>query len=213
MTRPWGSEPAECKRVDAFLESYVDDELTRVERREVDLHLEACRACREELELAASVAMELRSLSLLARPSAEHGVPPAMATPAPADLSTPSRRPLWNHPLLQAAAVLLLLSGVWLAISDAPFAGRPGSGSRLSNGELDQYSESELRAAEEDLRLALSYFGGLAEKAGLVVRDDVLGERVVAPTRRAFRRIGDLGTDVDSFASDSFSASDVEKNP
>lgn len=224
MARTWGASRADCERVDALLEAYHDEDLTAAERREVDLHLEGCADCRSELALAESVASSLRSLPLVARrTSPSEGSPPAdsVSDRTPRAWPPPPRKPaassprLWSHPLLQAAAVLLLLSGVWLALSDTPFGARWGVDRPSTSGGSDEYSEAELRAAEEDLRVALSYFGGLAEKAGIVVRDDVLGERVVEPTRRAFRQIGDFG--FDGAASNSSSATssvrEVEKNP
>ena len=220
MARVWGASRSDCERVDALFEDYLDDDLSMAERRKVDLHLEGCVECRQELALAESVAASLRSLPVVARPAPEStAASPAKAEPdgssqvwPPPQRERASAGPrLWSHPLLQAAAVLLLLSVAWLALSDTPFGSRWGADRSSTNRGSDQYSEAELRAAEEDLRVALSYFGGLAEKAGIVVRDDVLGERVVEPTRRAFRQIGDFG--FDGPASDSSSARELEKNP
>ena len=227
MARTWGSAPAECERIDALLESYLDEELTIEQVRAVDLHLEGCDSCREELALAESVATSLRSLTLVTRsvdgavassgeppvdPQSVHRRWPPVGDEEPSvgleQVPPRSVRPIWNHPLLQAAAVLLLLSGVWFAISDAPFVS-PSASDRLStNGNVsdsgtEAYSEAELLAAREDLRVALSYFGGLAAKAGIVVRDDVLGERVAVPTRRAFRRLGGLSADPSAGSADS----------
>lgn len=225
--RSWGSVPAECERIDARFDGYLDDDLAAAERDEVELHLATCAPCRQELALAESVLSELRSLPVVT-PDKPPSVPAHAAGAAALEASTgsPARsgqaresgsepRHLWSHPLLQAAAVLVLLSGLWLALSDSPLSRPFGSdGPRSAEGDPrtgDRYTEAEIRAAEEDLRLALSYFGGLAEKAGLVVRDEVIGERVVAPTRRAFRRIGDFG--LDDAASDQTSFKEVEKNP
>ena len=58
--------------------------------------------------------------------------------------------------------------------------------------ELIGYFEGDERAneqAEEELRFALAYFGSIARKAGMTLRDDVISERVLEPPRRALQRL------------------------
>lgn len=237
MSRSWGPERPVCERIDAWFEDYLDGELDSAECSELEAHVATCAPCREELALARSVVGGLRSLPAVARPPSsaanrnvrdlEEGArasrttadedaalgvqtrrawPPPPAAPT-VEGSVRSKRSPWGHPLLQAAALLLLLSAVWLAMGDTPF-GPAFQMERATGAGGNGFTEAEIREAEEDLKIALSYFGGLAEKAGLVVRDEVLAERVVEPTRRAFRRIGDFGADVGASAPSATSSED-----
>ncbi len=192
-----GSNLGACAQVDDWLESYADGDLNANQQLEVEEHLRACSACRAELDAVRSLAFELRSMPTLECPDevvanvlASTRTQSTVASEGEASrfrpaVSSVSRQHTW----LRAAAAILVLSagliaGLWL-LQEAPKASQ-----RQANQTSDTHSRAELEQAHEDLQIALAYFGGIAEKAGLVLRDDVIADQVVRPTRRALSRIG-----------------------
>ncbi len=176
-------------------EAYVDCELTGTEFVRFEAHLEECQYCERQLEQARSVAAALRALpSVVCRSevvtatlrgigadSTDRVLPFESARESGMisrqEAASGSRLLVWAR----AAAVLL-------AIGALAFAGM----SLLEGPQPDDiaaYSQDELIRAEQDLRLALAYFGGLTQKAGLVLRDDVLAEHVLTPPLRALSKI------------------------
>lgn len=172
-----GSE--RCRATEAgWLDDYVDGALEEDRRRQFEEHVESCAACRDELDLALELQQALGSLPTMQCPP--EVVARVEAGRAP---SQSGARSGWAR---AAAGLGIIAAGL---LAGLLFLGdRQGAvpGDVPTQAELKQ---AELEQAEEELRFALAYFGGIARKAGMTLRDDVLAERVLEPPRRALQRL------------------------
>ena len=177
---------ASCAAVSERIEAYLDAELDAASAERLESHAATCVSCRRELEHARLVLGELRGLPLVECPPRvseavlaqvrERAAAQSGASVAPPAAGLPS---WWA---LAAAALIALAAGI--AALTLPFADR-----RVEAPERSAvYTQAELEQAEQDLRFALAYFGGIARKAGMTLRDDVIADRVLEPPRRAMAR-------------------------
>jgi anti-sigma factor RsiW len=152
-----------------LLEAFVDGDLGPAEERTVTAHLDDCRACRREHQLAMEIRSTLRSLP-------EHDAPAkvlwsvrmAARDDGPAR-GLRMRVVRWAHRPASAfatAAVVLIVVAAALVWWPRP-APRPS---------LD---DPEIARATQETRFALALVGTLGRRAAL---DEVLGRRVVSPT-------------------------------
>lgn len=96
-------EPTALHLGDA-VSAWLDDELAPAARRETAAHLDACAACREEVELTREARMAVRALPVRYPPPDLLG---ALAPPLP--FREPRRRVAWALAAAAAAIAALLL--------------------------------------------------------------------------------------------------------
>ncbi len=170
-----------CEAVLELMEELLDGELATDSEQRVRQHLEACPECTGELELATTLRRELRGLPeldapapLLARilaqtegrklPDPTTGVWAALRRGLEGLRPHPSR---WVVATLAAAALAVLV-----LMPRSPVI------------QPDPASEPDLAQAILEARFALAYLGDLGRGTGMEIRDDVLRDRLVAPTVR-----------------------------
>ncbi len=182
MNRP-EHEPR-CEAALEILEPYLDGELSETEALRLRAHLERCPACAAELELAARIQRELRSL-----PQRGGGevvpFPPQYRQYRQYRQHRQHRqyRQYRQHRRhrgtgLRVAAVAALLA---LAV---------GGGAlflRLQQ-QRGQTSQAEIARATAEARFALAYVGKMTRSAGLDLRDEVLEKRLIVPATRSVSR-------------------------
>lgn len=176
----------DCAAVLERLEELLDGDLHDVAETEsgvpaIRRHLDACPECAAELALAATLRRELRALPELDAPDAlidrvlDATVRAAEPVPVPGRwaafrrsleglLPAPAR---WAAATLAAAALAIL---VLVPRSHGPTP--------------DPANDPELARAIVEARFALAYLGDLGRGAGVEIRDQVLRDRLVAPTVR-----------------------------
>lgn len=184
-------DPASCAAVDAQLDAFFDGELSELDRARVERHVAHCATCAETL-----VALELMRDDLKAAHPREVCPPWVTATVleiaeresarTPRRSSSPGRwasffaglvpTPAWRPVLVGATAALLLAVPLWHTLRGPGPANEPG-------GEL---TAAELAQAEQEARLVLALVASVGENAGARVREEILTNRIVEPTRRAF---------------------------
>ena len=152
------------ERVDAF----VDGELGEGERAAVTAHCATCGGCTRELDLAIRVRRELRALPSFKAPAhvinAAEREANAIATnviPIPAHRRRMAER---IGAALAAAAVVAVGALVW------------------EHSRAPQYTEEDVRRATAEMALAFHYVDRYSDG---VVREDVLGKRVMPRIERA----------------------------
>jgi len=169
-----------CDEVLDRLEAYLDRDLGPSDERAVADHLRDCASCARELTVAEAIRSELRALPEYEAPSrvlwaARTGTGPEsgrerVRAVAGGWLSRPSRT-------LAAAASVLVVVGV-AALWSLRSTPRPS---------LD---DPEIARAARETRYAFALVGALGRRAAL---EELLGDRVVAPTvRRLSRSLGTL---------------------
>jgi anti-sigma factor RsiW len=181
-------EPFDCRRVEDLLEAYVDGDLEPFEGRLVEAHLAGCATCREELALSRQVRQELRTL-------------PHFDLPA-ADLVAIRRRTVGfgGNPGAPQGSWLGWLRGSWSGWGGWATAGATAALTvalvlawlwrepAVEPPTTTPVSQAEIREAEAQARLALAYLARASRRAGEELRDDVLAQRVLAPTQRQLRQ-------------------------
>jgi anti-sigma factor RsiW len=159
------------ERLDAYIDG-VESDLSDHERLEVATHVEVCAACARELALAERVRAGLRDLSIPAAPSSviERGEREIALAPSNVVALRPRLRARRWMPA--AAAALLLVSALWV--------------------ERDRRRAKELAVeqAAHDAGVAFAYFNKYARRAGDIVEDEVIEQRLVAPMEKAMEKSG-----------------------
>ncbi len=186
-------ETMSCDEAQDLLEPWLDGDLPAGEAARVRAHLDRCAACAAELELAALIQTELRSLP-------QHDCPPEVLQrvldtgrggrgeivpfrPSTEGAAQGRKAPRRSFRIVLAAAMLAAIVGgsVFFIQQREPAAGSP--------------SADEVAQATEEARFALAYVGKVTRRAGLGLRDDVLRRRLVDPTTRSVRGLGSLPTE------------------
>jgi len=159
-----------CEWILDRLDALVDGELPGDECDAVELHCAGCDACARELELASRIRDELRSLEPLQAP---RGVVEAAAHAAGTTTRSnvvPLRRRRVGGSLRVAAAiaaaVTLIGATVWLGL-------------RAHAPREPEMSEADVRRATAEVELAFGYVDHYSDHAAVIVRDDVIGKRVL----------------------------------
>jgi anti-sigma factor (TIGR02949 family) len=177
-----------CEWVSDRIEIYLDGELATADMSSFESHLGACAHCAEELELAKRVLGELRNLPAQRCPDAVTSeVFESIGAEKTRAAEKPFRRWLagWRYGLLRPA---LVGSFMLIVTVSAVFVGR-------HYRSANRITPEEAAKAEAELRWTLALVGDVGRRTGLTVRDDVLGERVVRPMRRAVFSVLDVGTE------------------
>jgi anti-sigma factor RsiW len=147
-----------CEEALGLLEPFLDGDLPPFESTRLREHLERCPACAAELELAAKIQRELRSLPQLARGKV-----------------VPFRRR--DHVGLRIAAIAALLA---LAVG--------GGALFLRFEQRDRPSPREIAQATAEARYALAYIGKVTRRTRMDLREDVLQKRLAVPASRSVSR-------------------------
>lgn len=211
-------DESRCESCCENLESWVDGqqgarEMTAVDLEEaqrVQQHLDQCESCREEARWALEVHRSLADLPDLVCPDEVlEGVERARRRLESRGSArwwigrfTPEQLPTGWSPttaLLAAAALLgaIALAGTWMVRVERPLHLPPTDSIEqrdLLADDLERqlaaegYSLADLERAEREAKVALAMLGVVSQRAGLVLRDDVLKEQVAMPPRRALER-------------------------
>jgi anti-sigma factor (TIGR02949 family) len=177
-------ETMSCDEARELLEPWLDGDLPAGEAARVRAHLDHCAECTTELDLAALIQRELRSLP-------QHDCPPEVLQRV---LDTgrgevvPFEAPRRAH---TGAA-----KGFRIAVAAALLAAIVGGLSFLiPERSPANPSPAEVAQATREARLALAYVGQVTRRAGLGLRDDVLRHRLIDPTTRSVRGLGAFPTE------------------
>jgi anti-sigma factor (TIGR02949 family) len=170
-TMTGSDEPLSCAAALDLLEPFVDGDLDAAEEARLRAHLLGCASCAAELALAERVQRELRSL-----PQPE--CPPellARVVQAGRGEVVPFRAPLRTSRRTERLRVTAAAALVALAV---------GGGSLFVHLQHVQQQRAQVAQATREARLALAYFGKVARRTSLDIRDEVLQKRLVIPVTR-----------------------------
>jgi anti-sigma factor RsiW len=192
------NEHVTCGWVLDRIDPYIDGDLSGEERGTFEEHVEKCGNCGGELELARQVIGELRSLP-------GHTCPGRVIERAAGEIARykpePRRQRLagWVgervafalRPAVAAMIVVIAAAAVFVLTNDdiSPFR------SHRTGRQVSQVTDQDLEAAKQEVILAFAYVGEASRKTGYVVRDDVIGERVVAPVLKAVATARDVASE------------------
>ena len=168
-----------CERTRAQIDAYLDDDLEAGERAGVESHCAGCDACASELELAVRIRDELRGLPVFEAPArvieaASREATASNVVPLP---SRPARRRRVMA-VVAAGIVAVAALSVWFGVA------------RRSPREPG-YSDAEIRRASAEVALAFGYIDEYGDQAAVLVRDDVLQQRVMPRIERALEASGE----------------------
>ncbi|MDX1999239.1 MAG: zf-HC2 domain-containing protein [Thermoanaerobaculia bacterium] len=184
-------DPVSCAAVDAQLDAYFDGELSELDRARVERHVAHCATCAETLVAFEQLGDDLRAaypwevcpprvsaaVLELARQESRETATRLVAPPRWANFFAglvPA--PAWRPILVAAAAALVLAVPLWRTLRGTGPADEPGA----------EFTAAELAQAEQEARLVLALVASIGENAGARVREEILTNRIVEPTRRAF---------------------------
>lgn len=168
-----------CEEALDWIEPYLDGDLPEDEAGRLRWHLAGCPTCAAELELAARIQNELRSLPQLDCPPEvmERVRREGRGVVVPFE---PRRRATAGLRLAAAAAVLALAVGggaLFLQIQ------KPS----------DQPSPEQIAQATAEAKLALAYLGKATRRASDDLQQEILAKRLVVPaTRGVSRSFGEI---------------------
>jgi len=134
-----------CKKTRARLNAYCDGELTASQTGEVRRHLNTCPACAGEFAQLKSLNHALEALEGMAAPAgfARRVRAAAEAGNLPAGHIIPVRAWRFSPVLARAAAILMVLAGLWsgITVGHSAFGSIPA----LNGTETSELSELELQ--------------------------------------------------------------------
>lgn len=165
-----------CEPIRDRIDRYLDDDLTRDERRSVELHLEECAACRDECDDARRIRDALRALPELDCPQtlAARILDHAGSAPSP-DSDTHHR---WFLPLTMSGAALAAACLVVVAAMTWPRTlVQPQTGPNAL----------ELALATQQLERTLAAVGWVSVQSAESLREDVIEARVVPSLMKPIR--------------------------
>lgn len=165
----------DCDRVLELLELLVDDEVDATERVRIQDHMERCPSCARELSLARRIRNELRAM-----PQPE--LPPRLADDLPkvpeTILAQASSPPTHTGRWAVVGSLAAVLVAAMLVLWTSPFDSSP------QVVQQPTPSAQEIERAEAEARYALAQVAAASRRAGLELRDDVLGPHLVQPMTR-----------------------------
>ncbi len=166
----WPDNERPCGWIGERLEAYLDGELTPEETSLIDTHLNDCRDCAQDLEMAQRVARSLHSLPAMTCP--DEVVDAVRRKTQPAS-STWLQRWLdsWRRPAFVGAMAVALVAVITLV--------------GLQWNSPATVSAEEIAEAEIDTKWAIAKIREVGQKATQTIRNDVLERRVVKPIRRS----------------------------
>jgi len=172
---------------------YIDGDIAGDELELFEAHLDACAACRSELDLTLHVLDNLRSLPGLTCPDSVVDEAAGRIEPnQPAAGRNRLRewlagvRVLTLRPALAAMALVVVVAAVYMVSHEGLLVpDDPDSTQYLTTHEI---TPEEAETAEREIALAFAYVSKYSRKAGFIVKNDVIDERVVPTVRRAMDR-------------------------
>jgi anti-sigma factor RsiW len=162
-----------CEVALEALEPYLDGDLPPAEAARLREHLECCPDCAAELELAARIQRELRSLPELDCPP--EVLERVRRTGRGEVVPFAPRRFAAGFRIAAAAAVLALAVGGGILFLHV-------------QRQTERPTPQEIAQATREARFALAYLGKVTRRASLGVRDEVFEKRLVAPAVRSVSR-------------------------
>jgi anti-sigma factor (TIGR02949 family) len=160
-----------CSTVLDRIEAFVDEELAPDEAAAITQHLARCASCSREVNLAESVAVELRSLPSLQAPEVLSRNVRAATAGAWARRMVDFLSVVHARPMMSAGVSLVVLAVL--------------VGGALWRHEMRPSPTDEAVArATAEARLAFAYVGVASRKAAGDLRKELFRDRVVAPTMR-----------------------------
>lgn len=167
--------PSDCDEFLDRLDPWIDGDVEAGEASRLRAHVDGCSGCREELRFAEEVRSELRGMPEFDAPERvlagiREATRPTVGDRLGGSLGWLTQRPMRAAVGVAAVAVLLF---VVVPRGDGPEA---------------HYTESEIRRATAETRLALSYVSNAARRAEQGVRKKVLEEREFPATVREISR-------------------------
>ena len=172
-----------CEEALDWIEPYLDGDLPEDEAARLRGHLAACTACAAELELAARIQSELRSLPQL-------DCPPEVLERVRQEGRGDRARVVPFKPRHMVRAI-----GPRLAAAAAVLALAVGGGALFFQIQRpsDQPSPEQIAQATAEAKLALAYLGKATRRASAGLQEEVLAKRLVAPaTRGISRSLGEI---------------------
>jgi anti-sigma factor (TIGR02949 family) len=160
-----------CEEMLDLLEPYLDGDLPASEAARLREHLQRCGACAAELDLAAKIQRELRSLP---QPDCPPEVLEKVQRAGRGEVVPFAPRPRMGLRIAAAAALLALAVG--------------GGALFLRFEERDRPSPQEVAQATAEARYALAYLGKVTRRTRTNLREDVLEKRLVVPASRSVSR-------------------------
>ena len=176
-----------CSWVLDRIEPFVDGELVISELGLFRAHTASCQSCRREIDLARSLTEELRSLPALECPASVVDKAAARAGAATAGgwldrsggrlrdwygaLSVPVPKPA------MAVMIVIIVAATAFVLSQHEQS--------TSNGRVEVAdgapTEQEVEIARLDVMLAFAYVGKYSRRTGEIIKQDVIGDRVMKP--------------------------------
>ena len=172
----------DCAWARERIELYIDNDLGQSALSAFESHVDECKACRQEMQMAKSVVEELRALPgfecpdevvdrVFDRVEAEgEGQRNGKGWRRFIEWIAPSR---FGVPRAAVAGAFVLL----IAISSLVAV-------RVSQREV-QPTPEEIAEAEATLKWTFAYVNEVSRRTSVTVRDDVIGERVIGSMRKA----------------------------
>ncbi len=164
-----------CDWVLDRLDALIDDDfdITSAERAALECHIASCGACARELAWAQTVRDELRTLSVASAPA-------AVIARAEAEIAAQTAPVVHLHPkarlvrsLTVAAAAVVVIAA--LAVADQR---------RRAANEL------AVEQAARNAAVAFAYVGKYTRRAGEIVENEVIEQRLLAPVGKAMEKSG-----------------------
>lgn len=170
-------------RIDAFVDG-AESDLSGAERRRIANHLESCRECARELAMAERVRDGLHEMTISTAPPsvverAERDIGPALGPNKVVRLRG-RVRPRVASRVSVAVAAALLVAAMFLASE--------------RRGREVASSPAEVEAAARDAAIAFAYVNKYARRAGAIVEDEVVKQRLLAPMAKAIEKSGVVET-------------------
>ena len=166
-----------CEEIRQHLEIFLDGKLPETAAIQIQSHLEDCPGCAAQTRLARDIHNELRVLPEFDTPAPvlQQILDQTVRTESPPNASV-SFWGRWPGPVWAALAAtgLALLLGVGVLNQQSTDPVEPDA--------------AAIAQATAEARYALARTGLLTRKAGLVIRDKTLRDRIAAPTSRGLSR-------------------------
>jgi anti-sigma factor RsiW len=184
-----------CNWVLDRIEPFVDGELATDELESIEAHSASCRSCREEIALARSLVTELRSLPALECPSS---VVDEAAARAEAGRRTGARPGTFKERLrgwygslsvpvpkpAMAVMIVIIVAATAFVLSQHEQSALNGR-VEVADGTP---TEQEVELARIDVMLAFAYIGKYSRRSGEIIKQDVIGDRVMKPVGKTVTR-------------------------
>ncbi|MDZ7385627.1 MAG: zf-HC2 domain-containing protein [candidate division KSB1 bacterium] len=158
----------------ALLDAYLDGELSRRERLQVEAHVRTCPRCRAELDGHRQLHAKLRTLPVLSCPEEVIARVQARCTPQVVRRWHAAVRPRfgWRLAMVGATVAVAMLILLWRQ----PWQRQPYEGT--------SYSEEEVLQARRDVELAFAYVHHALRLSERTLEEEVLPRQVVKPLKR-----------------------------